>query len=62
MDVLEDMLDNKIHPLYLSIDFDAYGQEKERVHEVYKKLKEVGYQKIYRINNDISLININKLK
>lgn len=58
-DVLNDILNKEILPLYLSVDFDSVKQNKERVRTTCERLQKMGYQKIHGDDRDMSFININ---
>ena len=53
-DVLERMLNDKIYPTYLSVDFDLWNHNKERCQEIIQKLYKNQYQLIHQDGQDFS--------
>jgi hypothetical protein len=53
-DVLEKMLNDKIYPTYLSVDFDLWNYNKVRCIEIIKKLMKNGYKIIKQDGQDFS--------
>ncbi len=58
-DVLEKMINDKIYPTYLSVDFDLWKHNRERCIEIIKKLSNNGYQIIKQSGQDISFFKNN---
>jgi FkbM family methyltransferase len=58
-DVLEKMLNDKIYPTYLSVDFDLWNHNKNRCLEIIKKLENNGYYKIKQEGQDFSFFRSN---
>ena len=58
-DVLEKMLNDKIYPTYLSVDFDLWKHNKERCKEIIKKLSNNGYEIIKKSGQDYSFFKNN---
>jgi hypothetical protein len=55
-DVLEKMLNDKIFPTYLSVDFDLVNHDKQRCTEIIMKLLNNGYRIIKQSGQDFSFI------
>ena len=53
-DVLEKMLNDKIYPTYLSVDFDLYNHDKNKCINMVKKLLNNNYKIIRQNRQDIS--------
>lgn len=53
-DVLEKMLNDKIYPTYLSVDFDLWKYDEKRCKYIIKKLQNNGYEIIKRCKQDFS--------
>ena len=53
-DVLEKMLNDKIYPTYLSVDFDLWNHNRERCIEIIQKLLNNGYKIIKNKGQDYS--------
>lgn len=53
-DVLEKMLNDKIYPTYISVDFDLWNHNKERCKEIIEKLSNNGYEIIKQEGQDVS--------
>ena len=58
-DVLEKMLNDKIYPTYLSVDFDLMNHNRERCQEIIKKLLNNGYEIIKQSGQDFSFFKKN---
>lgn len=58
-DVLEKMLNDKIYPTYLSIDFDLWNHNRERCLEIIKKIFDNGYEMIKQSGQDFSFFKNN---
>jgi len=58
-DVLEKMINDKIYPTYLSVDFDLWNHNRERCIEIIKKLLNNGYQIIKQSGQDFSFFKNN---
>lgn len=58
-DVFEKMINDKIYPTYLSVDFDLCKHNRERCVEIIKKLSNNGYQIIKQSDQDISFFKNN---
>ena len=58
-DVFEKMINDKIYPTYLSVDFDLCKHNRERSVEIIKKLSNNGYQIIKQSDQDISFFKNN---
>ena len=55
-DVLEKMLEDKIYPRYLSVDFDLMNHDKNRCHYVINKLIMNDYKLIKNTGQDMTFI------
>lgn len=58
-DVLEKMLNDKIHPTYLSLDFDLWNHNIQRCLEIIQKLSNNGYELINQVGQDFSFFKNN---
>lgn len=58
-DVLEKMLNDKIYPTYISVDFDLMHHNKQRCNEVIKRLTDNGYSIIMQSGQDFSFMRRN---
>ena len=58
-DVLEKMLNDKIYPTYLSVDFDLWNHNRQRCEEIITKLINNGYQILKQQGQDFSFYKNN---
>lgn len=58
-DVLEKMLNDKIYPTYLSVDFDLWKHNRKRCEEIINKLLNNGYKIIKQSGQDFSFFKNN---
>lgn len=59
-DVLEKMLNDKIYPTYLSVDFDLWNHNRKRCIQIIKKIQNNGYQIIKHDGQDFSFFRNNE--
>lgn len=58
-DVLEKMLNDKIYPTYISVDFDLLVHNKQRRIETIENIMRNDYRIIKQSGNDFSFIKMN---